>query len=55
MAVKFSGTELFKKPIELREIEQTIGYRISVRSPYKLISKDFTLLYSDGIFTNLER
>jgi GNAT superfamily N-acetyltransferase len=49
MAVKFSDTELFKKPIELGRIQQILGRNISVRSPYKLGYNDFVMLYNEGI------
>lgn len=55
MAVKFSDTELFKKPIELKEVERLLERKISVRAPYKLTSKEFILLYNSGIFTALEK
>lgn len=55
MAIRFSDTELFKKPVELKNIEQIMGRKISVRAPYKLTSQEFFSLYNHGIFTNLER
>jgi hypothetical protein len=55
MAVRFSDTELFKKPVELREIENILARKILVRAPYKLTSKEFTLLYDRGMFIDLER
>lgn len=55
MAIRFSDTELFEKPIELRKIEQILERKISVRAPYKLTSKDFTMLYNSGTFTELEK
>lgn len=55
MAIRFSDTELFQKPVKLNEIEQILGRRIPVRAPYKLMLEDFAMLYSYGIFTNLEK
>ncbi len=48
MAIRFSDTEQFSKPIELKEIEKLVGHRISVRAPYKISSKDFAMIYNKG-------
>ena len=48
MAIKFSDTELFCKPIELKEIEKIIGRKIAVRTPYKITSNAFGMIYNKG-------
>ncbi|MBD2776958.1 GNAT family N-acetyltransferase [Iningainema tapete] len=55
MAVKFSDTELFKKPIELKEIEQLLGKKISVRAPYRITTEAFIMIYNLGTLTPKER
>lgn len=51
ITIKFSDTELLKKPLELREVEQIIGHKISVRAPYKITKEAFTMVYNIGTST----
>ncbi len=46
MAVKFSDTELLKRPLELSEIQKLLGRSISVRAPYKLRTEEFGMIYN---------
>jgi len=55
MAIKFSDTELFAKPIKLQDIEQILNHKINVRSPYKLTVREFVILYSQGTTTASEK
>jgi len=55
MAVKFSDTELFPNPIKLQDIEQILNHKINIRSSYKLTSREFVLLYSQGTTTAFEK
>ncbi|MGG6237776.1 GNAT family N-acetyltransferase [Nodosilinea sp. AN01ver1] len=54
MAMKFSDTELFDKPVELGEIENILGRKVAVRAPYKLTSEEFISLYNYGICKDME-
>ncbi|MUG98678.1 hypothetical protein F7734_42865 [Scytonema sp. UIC 10036] len=55
MAVKFSDTELFKKPMELKTIEQMLGQKISVRAPYRITAEAFRMIYNEGTFISMEQ
>ncbi len=48
MAVKFSDTQLFKKPVELRDIEKILGRKISVRAPYKITTEGFRMIFANS-------
>lgn len=51
MAIRFSNTELFKYPIELRQIREFINSKESFQSAYKINSELFSKLYNLG-YTN---
>jgi len=49
MAIKFSDTELFSKPIELIEIQQILQQKISFQWPYRITPNFFSIIYNIGI------
>ncbi|MBD2501367.1 GNAT family N-acetyltransferase [Anabaena azotica] len=51
MAIRFSNTELFNYPIELRQIREVINSKESFQSAYKINSELFIELYNLG-YTN---
>lgn len=55
MAIKFSDTELFIKPIELKTIEKMLGQKISVRAPYRITAEAFKMIYNEGTFIPVEQ
>jgi GNAT superfamily N-acetyltransferase len=55
MAIKFSDTELFKRPVELKDIKQITKGKISVRAPYKITGEAFRMIYNTGMLTSVEK
>ncbi|NER86726.1 MAG: GNAT family N-acetyltransferase [Moorea sp. SIO3A2] len=48
MALRFSNTELFKNPINLAEIKEILGKRVTVQSPLRIDQEQFTMIYREG-------
>ncbi|NES25176.1 MAG: N-acetyltransferase, partial [Symploca sp. SIO3E6] len=48
MAIKFSDTELFSKPIELIEIQQIVEQKVSFQWPYRITPNAFSIIYNIG-------
>jgi hypothetical protein len=49
MAIRFSNTELFKKPIGLKEAENLIGKNVHIQAPIKIDARSFELIYNAGV------
>jgi predicted nucleic acid-binding protein/GNAT superfamily N-acetyltransferase len=49
MALKFSDTELLKKPIVFANIKEILGGKLSVQSPYRISNEVFKELYNLGM------
>jgi len=49
MAIRFSNTELFKKPIGLKEAENLIGKNVHIQAPIKIDARSFKLIYNAGV------
>jgi predicted GNAT family acetyltransferase len=49
MAIRFSNTELFKKPVRLTEIEKLIGKNLHIQAPIKIDASIFELIYNAGV------
>lgn len=50
MAIKFSDTEIFNKPIFFEKIKEVLEKNITLQSPYKITEEQFYKLYNEGIF-----
>ena len=50
MAIKFSDTEIFNKPIFFDKIKEVLEKNITLQSPYKITEEQFYKLYNEGIF-----
>ncbi|NEO81702.1 MAG: GNAT family N-acetyltransferase [Moorea sp. SIO4G3] len=48
MALRFSDTELFKNPIDLPEIQEILGKRLTLQSPLRIDKEQFTMIYREG-------
>ncbi|WP_293108686.1 GNAT family N-acetyltransferase [Moorena sp. SIOASIH] len=48
MALRFSDTELFKNPIDLAEIKEILGKRLTLQSPLRISQEQFTIIYREG-------
>ncbi|WP_293055196.1 MULTISPECIES: GNAT family N-acetyltransferase [unclassified Moorena] len=48
MALRFSDTELFKNPIDLAEIKEILGKRLTLQSPLRIDKEQFTMIYREG-------
>lgn len=51
MAIRFSNTELFKSPVESKEIKNIIGNNIHIQSPVKIDARSFELIYNAGVLS----
>ncbi|NEO23877.1 GNAT family N-acetyltransferase [Moorena sp. SIO4A5] len=47
MALRFSDTELFKNPIDLAEIQEILGKRLTLQSPLRIYQEQFTIIYRE--------
>jgi len=48
MALRFSDTEIFKNPIDLAEIQEILGKRLTLQSPLRIDKEQFTMIYREG-------
>ncbi|XGV94916.1 MAG: GNAT family N-acetyltransferase [Leptolyngbya sp. BL-A-14] len=46
MAIKFSDTEIFSRPIPFKDVQSILGKRVTLQSPYKISPKEFQKLYN---------
>jgi hypothetical protein len=49
MAIKFSDTEIFSKPIPFADIQEILEKTITLQSPYKISSKELEKVYNSGV------
>lgn len=49
MAIKFSDTEIFNKPIPFEEVQNILEKRVTLQSPYKISPKEFEKLYNKRV------
>jgi GNAT superfamily N-acetyltransferase len=49
MAIRFSNTELFKRPIDYNDVQQILNKKVPFQSPYKIDKDQFEQLYHLGI------
>ena len=51
MAIRFSHTELFTKPVTLKQMREILGKQIQTRSPYKIDAESFRIIYNTGVLS----
>jgi GNAT superfamily N-acetyltransferase len=49
MAIRFSNTELFKKPIDYNDVQQILNKKVPFQSPYRIDKDQFKQMYHLGI------
>jgi len=48
MAIRFSDTELFKKPVPLQKIQQVLNKQMTMQSPINITPESFAIIYKLG-------
>lgn len=55
MAIQFSKTELFKKPITFDKLQEIIDRKFSVQSLFKISKEEFKAIYNEGTLKSTEK
>jgi predicted nucleic acid-binding protein len=50
MAIKFSDTEIFNRPIDFKDIQKILGNSFTFQSPYRIDENKFYTIYNQGIY-----